>query len=184
MVDFVGSWKGKIQINDSEYNNGSEIDGELMFDNSMVIILNKQFETSSPQENIEDDEEYVVTVKQYMTKQATPEFDFMKKWNNDVPMPMRIMVGKKLKETRGMVYMDLHCDIVDNIYCMKCGRELTNPVSQYFGIGPECGGHFYDNPFSSESELHKAVDEYKKQLHEIKWSGWIIKSAITSFKEV
>lgn len=184
MVDFVKNWAGKVSINDTEYNNGTEIDGALDFDTSTVIILNKQFESHSPQENIEDHEEYVVTVKQYMTKQATPDFDFMQRWNNNNPMPMRTMVGTKVKETRGMVYMDLHCDILSErtTVCMKCGKELTNPVSQYFGVGPECGGHNYINPFNSEKELHEAVENYRKQLQNIKWSGWIIKSAIVSLK--
>jgi hypothetical protein len=61
---------------------------------------------------------------------------------------------------------------------MKCGRELTNPVSQYFGIGPECGGHNYINPFETEEELKAAVKDMQEQLKEIKWTGWIIKSAI------
>lgn len=28
--------------------------------------------------------------------------------------------------------------------CCNCGRKLTHPVSVYLGIGPECGGHFWD----------------------------------------
>ena len=183
MIDFVKSWKGKVSVNDKEYTNGTAIDGELNFDNSTIIILHKQFSVEPPQETHEENEEFVVTVKQYMTKQASPEFDFMQKWNNDIPMPMRTMVGTVVKETRGMVYMDLYCDILEErtTICMKCGKALTNPVSQYFGVGPECGGHNYVNPFNSESELHEAVESYKKQLQNIKWSGWIIKSAITSF---
>lgn len=183
MIEFVRSWKGKVSVNDTEYDNGTAIDGELNFDNSMVIILHKQFSVEPPQDTVEADKEYVITVKQYMTHKATPDFDFMKKWNDDVPMPMRTMVGTVVKETRGMVYMELHCDILEErtTICMKCGKALTNPVSQYFGVGPECGGHNYVNPFNSESELHEAVENYKKQLQNITWSGWIIKSAITSF---
>lgn len=183
MVDFVKNWAGKVNINDTEYNNGTEIDGELDFDTSTVIILHKQFSVEPPQETVEADKEFVVTVKPYMTKPASPEFDFMKKWNNDVPMPMRTMVGKVIKETRGMVYMDLHCEILQErtFICMKCGKELTNPVSQFFGVGPECGGHNYTHPFSSDEELKATVEAYKKQLLDTKWSGWIIRSAITQF---
>lgn len=126
-----------------------------------------------------------ITVKQYMTKKATPEFDFMARWNNDNPMPLRTMVGTVEKETRGMVYMKLHGDMYAEkmCTCMKCGRTLTNPVSQYFGIGPECGGHNYVNPFNSEEELKEAVASYRKQLQEVTWEGWIIKSAITDGAE-
>ena len=61
---------------------------------------------------------------------------------------------------------------------MKCGRPLTNPVSRYFGIGPECGGHNYVNPFESDEELNEAVEQMKTELKNIRWTGWIIKSAI------
>ena len=121
-----------------------------------------------------------ITVRQYMTKPATPEFDFMERWNHNNPMPLRTMVGTVEKETRGMVYMKLHGDIYAEqiCSCMKCGRTLTNPVSQYFGIGPECGGHNYVNPFNTEEELKAAVSAYRAQLQQITWEGWIIKSAI------
>ena len=67
---------------------------------------------------------------------------------------------------------------------MACGKRLTNPVSQYFGIGPECGGHNYVHPFNTDEELKEAVAEYRKKLQETKWVGWIIKSAIVQQEEV
>ena len=121
-----------------------------------------------------------IKVKPYMTNKSVPGFDFMQKWNNDNPMPLRIMVGDVIKETPGMVYMKLHADILSEktCVCMKCGRPITNPVSMYFGMGPECGQHGYTNPFNSEEELKKAVESYKKELNNITWEGWVIKSAI------
>ena len=129
---------------------------------------------------------YRITVKKYMTEQSSPGFDFMAKWNNDHPMPLRTMTGKVLEETKGMVKMQLHGDIwAEKICtCMCCGRKLTNPVSQYFGIGPECGGHNYVNPFEDEQQLKEAVEDYKKKLQAITWEGWVIKSAITEKEEV
>ena len=121
-----------------------------------------------------------VTVKKYMTQKSTPEFKFMAERNNDIPMPLCVMVGTIEKETRGMYYMKLHGDIIgDKVFtCMKCGRALHNPVSQYFGIGPECGGHNYTHPFDSDEELKQAVNDYKKELQSLIWEGWVIKSAI------
>lgn len=116
-----------------------------------------------------------------MTRPAQPGFDFMKKWNNNEPMPLRVMVGTVEKETPGMVYMNLHGDIIETVtpVCMKCGKPLTNPVSQYFGMGPECGNHDYTNPFASDAELKEAVRKYRTEyLRKITWSGWIIKNAI------
>jgi hypothetical protein len=127
-----------------------------------------------------------ITVKQYMTKKSTPDFDFMAKFNNDEPMPLRTMIGTVEKETRGMVYMNLHADITQErtLHCLKCGRPITNPVSQYFGMGPECGGHNYVNPFYSKEELQEAVASYREQLRNITWSGWIIKSAILEEEDI
>lgn len=64
---------------------------------------------------------------------------------------------------------------------MKCGKPIPNPVSQFFGMGPICGGHKYENPFESEKELNEAVEKYRREvLQKITWEGWIIKSAIIS----
>lgn len=142
------------------------------------------FSPSKPQEVDAGQPIYKIKVKQYMIKPATPEFDFHDKMNNGHPMPMRIMIGKKLQETPGMVKMELWGEINEEIstHCMKCGRTLTNQVSKYFGIGPECGNHGYNNPFDDEAELKRAVKEVDKQLREIKWTGWIIKSALEKFE--
>ena len=116
-----------------------------------------------------------------MTKKSSIDFDFMAKWNNDIPMPLRTMVGTVEKETPGRVYMKLHGDITSKVtqYCMKCGKQITNPVSQFFGMGPECGGHHYVSPFETEEELQAAIEDYRRNyLQRITWEGWIIKSAI------
>lgn len=129
-----------------------------------------------------------ITVKSYMTQKSTPLFDFMEKWNNNIPMPLRVMYGTKLEETKGMVKMQLHGDILANEgpldVCMKCGRPITNTVSRYFGLGPVCGQHNYVNPFDTEEELQEAVAEYRKTLKNITWTGWIIKSAIISEEKI
>lgn len=124
--------------------------------------------------------EYKIEVKSYMMQKSSPDFDFMAKWNEDNPMPLKVMYGVKLQETKGMVRMRLHGDIKQKIThcCMVCGRELKNPVSQYFGVGPECGGHGYSHPFASDEELKKAVAAYREKLVNTVWEGWIIKSAI------
>ena len=129
--------------------------------------------------------EYKIEVRKYMTKKSTPDFMFMAERNNDIPMPLMIMYGVKLKETKGLVYMRLHGDIKQRITqrCMCCGITITNPVSQYFGMGPVCGNHNYVNPFSSEEELQKAVAAYREKLVNTVWEGWIIKSAIISIDD-
>lgn len=139
-------------------------------------------------EQADEDILYRITVKPYMTKKTeSAEFDFMLRWNNNEPMPLRTMVGYKVKETKGMVYMKLHGDTTGRIMqrCLRCGRPITNPVSQYFGMGVECGGHGYVNPFDTKEELLQAVATYRRDvLQKITWEGWIVKSAILECEEV
>jgi SNF2 family DNA or RNA helicase len=124
--------------------------------------------------------EYKVEVKSWMMKPSSPDFDFMEKWNNDIPMPLKIMYGVKVAETRGMVKMKLHGDIKQRVtqICMCCGRPITNKISQFFGVGPICGNHNYVNPFDTEEELNEAVKLYREKLVNTTWEGWIVKSAI------
>lgn len=190
MINMLAGWQGKVQVNGTVYDSmDAYMASNKPLTGSISILL---YSNSKKQVNDGDTSvsgtEYRVTVKQWMLKPTEPDstFTFMRDRNNNVPMPLRTMTGTVEKETPGMVYMKLHGDIwAEKIcYCMKCGRELKNPVSQYFGIGPECGGHGYVNPFNSEEELKKAVTAYKKQLRDITWEGWIIKSAIISQEEV
>ena len=185
MLEKIKDWSGAVEINSTTFENYEAISSELNLDSNTVIVLHSKKEQSASQSSAASGAEYVVTVRQYMTKKASPSFDFMAKMNNDVPMPLRTMVGVIDKETPGMYHMILHGDIIAKqiSVCMKCGKSITNPVSQYFGMGPECGGHNYVNPFGSQAELDEAVSNYKEQLQNITWSGWVIKSAITNIKE-
>lgn len=142
----------------------------------------EEVETSEVQEEyMELGKTYLFKVRQYMTKHSSQEFDFQSKFNDNVPMPFRTMVGTVLKETRGMVYMDCHVEPMETVSCMRCGRRLNHPVSKLYGIGPECGSHAYLNPFSTEEELYAALEEVKQTLRNITWKGWVIKSAIEEF---
>lgn len=130
--------------------------------------------------------EYMIEVKPWMTLKSSDGFDFMKKFNNDNPMPLVIMyTSGKLAETKGMVKMTLHGDIKQRITqrCMACGRPITNKVSQFFGIGPICGGHNYVSPFDTEKELNTAIASYREKLVNTIWTGMIAKSAITSIQD-
>lgn len=181
-MDCVKLWKGSITVDGVDYSSISALPKDLVLHDDMTIVLHGKEETSARQEAKASDTIYRIKVRKYMTQPSEPrsDFQFMAQRNNNIPMPLRIMVGTKHQETSGMVYMKLHGDITQerSFVCMKCGRELTNPVSQYFGIGPECGGHNYINPFNSDAELREAVSNYRKELNKIVWEGWIIKSAI------
>jgi hypothetical protein len=129
--------------------------------------------------------EYIVKVKSWMTKATTDDsFDFMRHWNQNIPMPLRVMRGRVLSETRGMVYMELRACALKTDYCMKCGRPLTHPVSKLYGLGPECGGHYHINPFNTEEELQAAIQEVRQKLNNVTWTGWIAKSGVEYATEV
>lgn len=130
--------------------------------------------------------EYRVEVKPWMTLKSSDGFDFMQKFNDDIPMPLVVMyTSGKLAETKGMVKMSLHGDIKQRVIttCMGCGKPLTNKISQYFGIGPICGGHNYVSPFDTEEELNEAVAAYREKLVNTTWTGFIAKSAIRSIED-
>ena len=185
MLELLKNYPGNLRVNGKEFENVFQaIQAFGEYQGKLVIELNTNTTTNTSSVEEGKETEYIIKVKRYMTKPASPSFDFMDKWNGGVPMPMRIMVGKKLKETKGMVKMELRGEVIQEVnpVCMKCGRTLTNPVSQYFGIGPECGGHNYINPFETDAELRQAVAETRKKLQSITWTGWVIKSAIEEQK--
>lgn len=129
--------------------------------------------------------EYIIRVKRWMTEETTNDsFDFMRRWNKNIPMPMRVMRGRVLSETRGMLYMELRACPLKTDYCMRCGKPLSHPVSRLYGLGPECGGHYHINPFNTEEELQAAIEEVRQKLNNVVWTGWIAKSGVEYATEV
>lgn len=181
MLHLLADYKGKLTVNGQAFENIDQaIKAFADYEGPITLLI----EPSVVEQK--EDKTFKITVRQYMTKPATPEFDFHTKWNNDTPMPMRTMVGKIVQETKGMFKMELHGDITSKLteHCMVCGKALTNPVSKYFGVGPECGNHGYINPFETEEQLKQAVAEVRQKLQNVMWTGWIIKSAIENMEEL
>ncbi len=183
MLSLMKNWKGEVEVNGVHYNNISEVKiSDLCNLDSVTIHLSSAVKKSLKSSNsvlVSDDKKhYRITVKQYMTKPASPEFDFMTRWNKDIPMPMRMMEGTVEKETRGMVYMKLHGFARQTITCACCGKELTNPISRYYGIGPVCLAKL------GIARQIDDIDNIKEDLAKIEWEGWVIKSAITEQEEI
>ena len=174
-------WKGELQIDDKHYTSvqdATSVFKTLSNDTHIILQSSVKNAVQTIVDTYSDIVEHRITVKKYMTMTATPEFDFMAKWNKNIPMPLRTMTGTIEKETKGMVYMKLHGQAEPVIRCMRCGRTLTNPISQHYGIGPECMGKL---GFVCDIE---DVDTIKKKLVEVVWEGWIIKSAIMKKEEL
>lgn len=127
---------------------------------------------------------YKITVKKYMTEPATANFDFQDKWNNGKPMPLCIMQGEVIKETRGMYYMSLQGKAEPTSKCLCCGRALTNSVSKLYGIGPECSDKIGLIRIESKEEAKEKLKEIMEQIDDISWTGWVIKSAIKEWEEL
>ena len=176
MLKMLETWQGKVEVNGKEYDSIKDAMSVFKTISGDIHIVLKSDTKTTPKAKIErsnDAIEYRVTVKQYMTKEATPSFDFMQKWNDNNPMPLRTMVGTVEKETRGMIYMNLHGSAQKTITCMCCGKELTNPISRHYGIGPVCMGKV-----GIKCDIDD-IEAVREELVNVKWSGWIIKSAIT-----
>jgi len=131
---------------------------------------------------------YRLKVRQYMTKKGSPDFDFMTKWNDSKPMPLRVMYGEILEETPGMYKMKLHGRAEkDSSSCLHCGRALTHKVSMVYGIGPICGGHgYFTTPYVEQGieQQEKLFAEVDGNLRNTTWEGWVIKKAIEQWEEV
>ena len=128
--------------------------------------------------------EYIVRVANWMTEKATEYSPFMKQWNANVPMPFVVMRGRVLSEARSMLYMELRACTLRTDNCMRCGKPLTHPVSKLYGLGPECGQHYHINPFNTEEELSRAIQEIREKLSAITWTGWIPKFGVMYAVEV
>jgi len=191
MITMIQGWKGAVEINGKQYETVERAVSDFKPVNGVISIklYPKQLESQNKAagavyagnrtESVADVKEYQITVKKYMTEKASPEFDFMAKWNNDNPMPLRTMTGIVLQETKGMVKMRLHGVGRAEVTCMRCGRSLTNPVSRHYGIGPECMQKIGFVGVDIED-----IALIKEKLQELTWEGWIIKSAITDREEV
>lgn len=183
MLSMLQAWKGRVEVNGREFDNIHDVTLDMLQTGEWRIKLlpegKKAVKTGdNPVVSAQDAHEYKITVKPYMTRKASPDFDFMLKWNNDVPMPLRTMQGTVLQETRGMVKMRLHGVGLQEIHCMRCGKELTHPVSRHYGIGPECM-----KKIGIIADIED-VENIKEQLVNLTWEGWIIKSAVIEREEV
>lgn len=137
-----------------------------------------------PVQKMEVGKSYKITVKKYMTESATSTFDFQDKWNNGIPMPLCIMQGEVIKETRGMYQMKLQGKAEPTSKCLVCGKKLANPISKLYGIGLECSDKIGLIRIESEEEAKEKLKHIMKQIDDISWSGWVIKSAIKEWEEI
>lgn len=192
MISMLRQWNGPCEVNGQRYDSidafisqnktlSGAVDIKLL---SVSVKCNTERPTKPgtaserPAKHVSEEPVYRITVKKYMTEKSSDGFDFMLKWNNDNPMPLRTMEGTVLQETKGMVKMHLRGFGEATCNCMRCGRNLTNPISRHYGIGPEC---------MSKLGLVRDIEDVegiKEDLVKLEWEGWVIKSAITEKETV
>jgi hypothetical protein len=88
----------------------------------------------------------------------------------------KFLQGDILQETAKGVYFKGHCSVRASSFCLRCGRELTHPVSLVIGYGPECCEKLHIPWVVDDPE---AIEKVKKQLVEKTWEGWLPKSKIS-----
>lgn len=103
----------------------------------------------------------------------------------DLGIDSRIITGKVLQETNKAYQIEGHADfLVNACWCMRCGRELTEPASQITGFGSWCAaevGVTYDPKgvlLASKAERAAIRRQYAEVLHNQKFERWIPKSQV------
>src|SRR5882757_2805427 len=87
----------------------------------------------------------------------------------DRPKAIRI-VGRGTLETRAMNA------------CSVCGLPLTHPVSVILGIGPRCGGHWWDWE-AIGGYKPEVLEALKIKIHDVKVDTWVPRSCVIEVHE-
>lgn len=183
MFELLKNYPGELVVNNIEFKSSKEAEEYFKdYKGGLTILLKGVANNTSKVVN--SNRIYQITVRRYMTNYSK-DF-FLEQWNPDGPMPYVTMIGIKLKETEKLVKMKLWVDISENriTTCMCCGRPLSNPLSQYLGVGPECGASKHLKLLESGVSIDEVKRSFREHLKNIEWEGWIVKSAITQVKEL
>lgn len=94
------------------------------------------------------------------------------------------ITGIVLRETERALLVKGHGDVGQLVTCVRCGRKLTHPVSKLVGIGPECGGHWWDESVLGPYGFTEAhAEQLKKMVTDIQVEAWVPKSCIRDQRE-
>lgn len=104
-------------------------------------------------------------------------------WMKENKLDSRVISGIILQETIKAYHVKGHADMVEGTFCMRCGRELTEPASMVVGFGAECCeklGLPYpaDIKEASKKEREAIRKKLTKVLHNQTFELWIPKSQI------
>ena len=162
MLELLSNYEGKLKINNVEYENIKEAQKAFKdYKGGLTIILNED-QRKTVHDIDTDIKFYQITVKKWMT--TYDESFFLEEYNEDGPMPFVTMVGFKLGETKNLIKMRLRADLITNksTVCMRCGRSLSNPISQHLSLGPECGAKEHMQFIESGMDITQVQEDLKK----------------------
>lgn len=99
-----------------------------------------------------------------------------------------IFVGVVPTKTDKAVYVYGHGSMITRKTgrCCVCGRTLTHPVSVVLGIGPQCGGHWWDWKAIggyTEENIERLKNEMKTLMKNMLVDSWMPRSVIISAVE-
>jgi len=152
-----------------------KIDNEQVLTPNMVTALQKcmaqDTERSNPPKPVDEKDlpEVTFKMKQFWTKK------------ND--LGSRVITGKVLRETIKAYLLKGHADMVEGSWCMRCGRELTEPASMVIGYGAICCeklGISYPSDILTSSKKERLAIRKKIMvlLHTQTFETWVPKSQI------
>jgi len=114
-----------------------------------------------------------------------PEVTFKMKqfWTKKNELGSRVITGKVLRETAKAYLLKGHADMVEGSWCMRCGRELTEPASMVIGYGAICCaklGIDYPSDILTSSKKERLAIRKKLMvvLHNQTFEAWVPKSQI------
>lgn len=175
MLEFLNNYIGDI-IYENKVIDKSDIANLInSTDGSIKITLVPQSYKSNEAEVFDKR----IEVEDWLLRQSDNINTFMLKWNNDIPLPLKIMDINIIKEERGIYYIKAIAPNNNIVKCTYCGRVLRTPESKLVGIGPECLRKI-GLPNISINERKKILDKLKS----IVWVGWIPKSAIINMEDI
>ena len=182
--DFLSKYPGKIKVNGQSISRLRVADYLQTCSGDIEIkLIPERFIDTQDDEEVQKIVEYDVYVKSYMLNKSTDDFNFMRVWNNDIPMPLRLMRGEIIQESRSMYKMKLH-GIVNKTICSRCGRELYNATSKIVGIGPECASVLgVEVSMFNKQASEQFIKEMEQKIRNTVWEGWVPKTAILTLKE-
>lgn len=193
MFELLTSFTGKVVVNGKEFDSIKDADAHFKdYNGGLDIVLEPASSNIKVVDNVPNTKEktlYKIRVKKWMTKYGK-DF-FLNQMNDEGPMPFVTMYGYEIQSTAKLVKMKLWAgldntdtDVNDVVYCMRCGRPLTNIYSKYLHLGPECGAAEHMQLLASGMSLEEVKQSFREKLHKITWTGWIVKSAILESSEV